>query len=557
MDNLPALSRKYDSASNQSNYFLGFPLGFIFEKKAYINNHVNIHLDYHKVDQSDMEVVPNEEEYRIVKIVIEPMSIHHEFKPIATPDDDAVLRKKLDANERVAKLLNPIASCDYKLADSLRTHTDVGMINEGGPGLAGPGLQKASRHVLFTYDVIWKENEDMTWSTRWDLYLNLEDADTNGEVAHWISVSNSIMMVILLSISVVLILLKSLRQDYHLYCRSSTDGESLDCDELEICAHGWHHISRDVFRPPPHPLLLAVLCGTGLQIASMTLLTMIFAMLGIFSPDERESLAMILMLLYVIMGYIAGYFTGRIYKSFSGTKWRKAAVTLSFGFPSLVFVTIVLMNIVATKQNHESVSFVSLIYFLCLWLGVSTPLVFLGLLKGYKVRCFEYPVSTSLIPRKIPRRPLWMNSALTTYFGSLVPFGVCFYEVMNVMSSVWVDEYYYIFGFLTLTVMSLMLTSAEIVVLINYRYLKSEDYRWWWRSFTVGAFTAVHIFVYALYYSTKLESKNPVSYIFYFGYMSLACFGISLMLGTLSLTSSLFFNQLMYKVYVSRCLKLS
>ena len=37
------------------------------------------------------------------------------------------------------------------------------------------------------------------------------------------------------------------------------------------------------------------------------------------------------------------------------------------------------------EAEHESVSFVSLIYFLCLWLGVSTPLVFLGLLKGYKV----------------------------------------------------------------------------------------------------------------------------------------------------------------------------
>ena len=453
MDNLPALSRKYDSVSNQSNYFLGFPLGFIFEKEAYVNNHINIHLEYHKVEKSDIDVVPNEDEYRIVKFVIEPMSIHHEFKPIATPDDDAVLRKKLDANERVAKLFNPIASCDYKLADSLRSHTNVGMINEGGPG-----LQKASRHVLFTFDVIWKENKHTTWSTRWDLYLNLEDADTNGEVAHWISISNSIMMVIMLSISVALILLKKVFSKITIYTADRLQMKNhWIATSLKYVLMG-DHISRDVFRAPPHPLLLAVLCGTGLQIASMTLLTMIFAMLGIFNPDERESLAMILMSLYVIMGYIAGYFTGRIYKGFSGTNWRKAAAALSFGFPSLVFVTIVLMHIIAIKQSHESISFVSLIYFLSLWLGVSTPLVFLGLLKGYKVRCFDYPVSTSMIPRKIPCNPLWMNSALTTYFGSLVPFGVCFYEVMNVMSSVWVDEYYYIFGFLTLTVMSLMLT---------------------------------------------------------------------------------------------------
>ena len=124
VDNLPALSQLYDATSSQSEHLLGFPLGFIFEERAYVYNHVNIYLDYHKVDRADLDTGTSEDQYRIVKFVVEPMSIHHSFKPIATPDDDAILH----ANERVAKLSNPIASCNYKLTESLRRHTSIDMM---------------------------------------------------------------------------------------------------------------------------------------------------------------------------------------------------------------------------------------------------------------------------------------------------------------------------------------------------------------------------------------------------------------------------------------------
>ena len=554
VDNLPALSRKYDSALNQSQHFLGFPLGFIFEKRAYVYNHVNIYLDYHKVDRAELDTETSEDEYRIVKFVVEPMSIHHSFKPLAAPDDDAVIHKKMDGNENVAKLLNPIVSCDYKLTKLLQRHTSFDMVNtEGG----SPGPQKSSRHMLFTYDVIWKENSDVSWTSRWDMYLDLQDAESNGEVSHWISVSNSIMMVLSLSISMFLLLIRNLRLDYHLYCQPSIDVELQDNDYLEKRARGWHTISYDVFRAPPYPLVLSVLCGTGFQISCMMLLTVVFVMLGTFSPDERESLVMVLMSLYGLMGYFAGYVTGYLYKSFKGTSLHMVASVLSFGFPSLVFATVACMNIIASKQNNESKPLNSLLYYLVLWLGLSSPLVFLGSRKGHKAGGFEYPVNTNRIPRKISRQPLLMNSTVTSYFSSLIPFGVCFYEVMNIMTSVWVDEYYYIFGFLGLTVVSLLFTSSQMAVFVNYHCLKSEDYRWWWRSFFTGASCALHIFVYALYYSTKLESKNAVTYILYYGYMGLVCLGLGLGLGTFSLMSSLCFNKWLYKVYISRCLKLS
>jgi hypothetical protein len=49
------------------------------------------------------------------------------------------------------------------------------------------------------------------------------------------------------------------------------------------------------------------------------------------------------------------------------------------------------------------------------------------------------------------------------------------------------------------------------------------------------------IYAHALYYSTKLEeSKNAVTDIYYYGYMTLAC--LALGSGTFTLTTSLYFN---------------
>jgi transmembrane 9 superfamily protein 2/4 len=549
VDNLASISEMKYSKQGATKHFLGFPLGFVYQKKAYINNHVNIHLEYHLVD----DPASNLEEYRIVKFIVEPLSIGHAFKHTSITDDDAEIHKKLNAHGRMAEIKNPIPSCDYSLSESLRrhAHTNLEMVNNG------PGLQVASRHILFTYDVIWKENKEMSWTSRWDLYLDLNDAETNGEVAHWISISNSFMIAIFISVVIVWVLVHNLQQDYDRYCRPSLDEELLEDQQLESENFGWNQLCADVFRPPAHPLELAVFCGTGVQLLGMFFLTVLFAVFGTFSPDEREALIMALILLYVIMGGVSGYVMGRLYKAVNGQDWRKATVTMSLGFPSLVFITTCSMNMLAIRQSHESLPFASLAYFLVLWLGVSTPLVFLGSHYGYQADSIEFPVNTIMIPRQIPRQPWYMNSILTTSIGSIVPFGACFFEVSVLMSSLWIDEYYYVFGFLFLTLLCLLTICAEMTILLNYFQLCSEDYRWWWRSFMTSGFSAVYIFIYSLYYSTKLESKNPVSYLFYFGYMLLASFGISLMMGTVGVMSSLWFNLKIYKAYVSKSLKLS
>lgn len=59
---------------------------------------------------------------------------------------------------------------------------------------------------------------------------------------------------------------------------------------------GWKLVHGDVFRPPSFsPMLLSILCGTGVQVFAMTLSTITFAFLGFLSPANRlESILQLL-----------------------------------------------------------------------------------------------------------------------------------------------------------------------------------------------------------------------------------------------------------------------
>eukprot|EP00554_Chaetoceros_debilis_P007588 CAMPEP_0194078558 /NCGR_PEP_ID=MMETSP0149-20130528/4920_1 /TAXON_ID=122233 /ORGANISM="Chaetoceros debilis, Strain MM31A-1" /LENGTH=874 /DNA_ID=CAMNT_0038759845 /DNA_START=139 /DNA_END=2763 /DNA_ORIENTATION=+ len=722
VDSLPSISGLED-IYGETQYEVGFPMGFVYEGKSYINNHVNIILEYHEVDrdsgsggstgsgsdaaaepfatkavkrlrrwllnredddngeeeenlneEGDDGVAPEEKEYRIVKFRVEPLSINHRFRRETGDkngnhdDDDDGTTKDVSIPHKipiVANITHPIPSCDPSIPPSspLKRHTSYDMVF-GEHHIDGPtGPQPASRKALFTYDVIWVENTETTWVSRWDVYLNLHDAEdlVGEEGPHWLSVSNSLIILVMFSAIVIAILVHHLKKDYDVYMRiqqmnddaaemalskgtssvggvgieMSTDAEiDLEQDGEECIHHigvplkvrsrsphplnkyqkqkqkkrqnqkhhhpqhrqyyhhkyrnghahgnmdddhsyahthshnrtihfGWTLIQSDVFRAPSHPMAFSILCGTGVQLLGMSFLTIIFCTLGSFNPaEEREALVLILIILYVVCGAVAGYVMARLYKTFGASKnqWRRATIILSLGFPSGVFVFVSMLNFLALKQaqSHEGVTFERIVLYLALWLGVSTPLVCLGSKYGYQM-CQEYqfPVNTSMIPRQIPDQPWFMGTVVTSGLASLVSFGACFLELSYLMSSIWVDEYYYVFGFLFLTFFCLIATCAEITVLVNYFQLRCEDYRWWWRSFTVGGSVAFYIFVYALFYATRLQSTNAVSFIFYFGYMGLSSICLCLMTGTVGVFSSFYFNHKMYQVYVSKSLKLS
>jgi transmembrane 9 superfamily member 2/4 len=524
VDNLPAASKLENDTDEQTQYYQGFPVGFLDqERKAYINNHVNIEIMYHAVeDQKDR--------FRVVGFTVEPFSINHEFEDAEKPK--SVLHDKHLPIRATIK--NPIPSCDLTMATE--EHTDYDMISKQKP-------QLASGMVLFTYDVTWTENTDLRWASRWDVYLN-NNSSIPAKV-HWLSIANSMVIVFVLSAMIVAILVRNLHRDINRYNKVAMDEEAR-AEELE--EYGWKLVHADVFRPPSFsPMLLAVSCGTGAQLLFMTLLTIFFSSLGFMNPSRRGHLLMGELCFFVLMGSANGYVTSRLYKTFKGKAWQRATACAAFGLPGIAFSLFFIMNIVAlAKGSSDAVPFLTILVLFVLWFGISTPLVFLGAYFGYKQDAIEFPVSTSSIPRQIPDQPWFMGIPFTLAIGGILPFGSCFVELYYIMSSVWMEYYYYVFGFLLLVFAILIITCAEITTLFTYFQLCSEDYHWWWRSFCNGGSTAIYVFLYSFVYFKQLEANSFATYVLYFGYMGLVSIGLFSMMGFVGLSTSLWFNKTIF-----------
>lgn len=107
------------------------------------------------------------------------------------------------------------------------------------------------------------------------------------------------------------------------------------------------------------------------------------------------------------------------------------------------------------------------------------PLVFVGSYFGYKTAAYEDPVRTNKIPRQIPEQPWYMNQVFSVLIGGILPFGAVFIELFFILTSMWLHQFYYLFGFLCLVFVILVITCAEITIVLCYFQLCSEDYRWW------------------------------------------------------------------------------
>ena len=529
LDNLPAAGMTNES--EEPLYFQGFPIGFQETEspfRSFVNNHVNIKVHYHAVETEINS-------YRIVRFIVEPLSIKHEIEDMSVEDDDEDAGDEGDNKKRnkVVDISNPIRSCDPGKNEK---HTTLDMIIDGQHA-----MQEASGDVLFTYDVEWIENKELHWASRWDIYLSMNNMIK--PKVHWYSITNSLLVVIVLTSMISAILVRNLRRDFSRYSRLATDEEK--AEELE--EFGWKLVHADVFRPPSYPMVLAIACGTGLQVAMMAFITIIFAAIGFLNPSNRGSLLMAVLLCFVLLGGVNGFTTARLYKTFKGKAWQRATTLAAVSFPGLCFGTFIIMDILAiTQKSSDAVPFTTILVLLVLWFGISTPLVFLGSYFGYKQDAIEFPVNTSNIPRQIPDQPWFMSDKFSFFTGGALPFGACFVELYFIMSSVWMDQYYYVFGFLLLVFMILLLTTVEIAFLFNYFSLCSENYHWWWRSFFTAGSVGAYLLCYSIVYFKNLHSNTLSTYILYFGYMFLASVTMVIMTGSVGLISCLYFNKAIF-----------
>lgn len=482
----------------------------------FLNNHVRIVIEYND-DASNQETAAGGStapySVRIVNFRAEPMSVSH-----AWGGGDFV------AGQSALTTCNP----NRKASGSVIT-----------PGTAPLLISSASSGpVVFTYDVVW-QHSDTPWASRWDLYLT---ASNPNDRVHWFSISNSILTVLFLSITIGAILVRALRKDIAQY----NDSASLEDAREES---GWKLVHGDVFRPPEFsPMLFSVFLGSGVQLFLMCLATLFFALVGLLSPANRGSLTTGLMILYVCMGSFAGYYSSVTYKMFRGTDWRRNTLLTALLYPSIVFAGFFVLNLILWSEGSSgAVPFSTFFTILFLWLCVSVPLVVLGSFFGYKKEVVAHPVRTNQIPRAIPAAQWYMNPVITTAVGGILPFGAVAVELYFIMSALWLHQIYYIFGFLFLVMLVLVVTCAEVAILMTYFQLCAEDYHWWWRSFITSGACAGYMLLYSIWYNmTKLNITGMVPTLIYITYMTLGSFTFFLVTGAIGFVASFCFNTVIY-----------
>ncbi|EPS58189.1 hypothetical protein M569_16627, partial [Genlisea aurea] len=502
LDNLPlVVPIPRPDSEGPPVYQMGFHVGLkgrygdSKEKKYFLHNHLKFTVKFHKDQQSGSS--------RIVGFEVTPFSVKHEYEG---PWSESV------------RLL----TCDPHASREVTASSP-------------PQEVEDKQEVIFTYDVAFEES-DVKWASRWDTYLLMAD-----DQIHWFSIVNSLMIVLFLSGMVAMIMLRTLYRDIARYNELETQEEAQE-------ETGWKLVHGDVFRPPANPDLLCVYVGTGVQFFGMVLVTMIFALLGFLSPSNRGGLMTAMLLLWAFMGFFAGHSAARLYRAFRGTEWKRIAVRTSFYFPATIFAAFFALNaLIWGQKSSGAVPFGTMFALVFLWFGISVPLVFLGSYVGFRKPAAEDPVKTNKIPRQIPEQPWYMNPVLSILIGGILPFGAVFIELFFILTSIWLNQFYYIFGFLFIVFLILLVTCAEIAVVLCYFQLCSEDYRWWWRSYLTAGSSALYLFVYAgFYFFTKLDITKPVSGALYFGYMLIASYAFFVLTGTVGFCACFLFTRLIY-----------
>jgi transmembrane 9 superfamily protein 2/4 len=451
---------------------------------VYLNNHLHFSILYHKDSATDLS--------RIVGFEVEPFSVAHQYE--GKWDGDAP---------------PTLSTCDPEAQRYVTAKDAKQAVAEG-------------KEVVFTYDVVFKPS-DIAWASRWDTYLLMTD-----DQIHWFSIVNSLMIVLFLSGMVAMIMLRTLHRDISKYNQLETAEEAAE-------ETGWKLVHGDVFRAPRAASWLAVAVGTGVQLFSMTLITTTFALLGFLSPANRGGLMTAMLLLFVFSGSFAGYASARLYKGFRGEAWRATTVRTALAYPAAVSAIFLTLNFLVWGQRSSgAVPFGTLAALIFLWFGVSVPLTFVGSYFGYRKPAAEDPVRTNKIPRQVPEQPWYMHPAFSVLIGGILPFGAVFIELFFILTSMWLHQFYYLFGFLALVFLILVVTCAEITIVLAYFQLCSEDYHWWWRAYLTSGSSALYLFLYSLFYFyTKLDITKVVPAAMYFGYMAMVSLSFFALTGTI------------------------
>ena len=206
----------------------------------------------------------------------------------------------------------------------------------------------ATLKIPYTYSLYFREENAVDWYNRWDLYFNNQE---EGSTTHWLAILNSLTISGVLGVAVYVIWSRTIQGDIKgrgdgamddgkIKLKSKNregqgeglldqgsdverDAEASDEEESLEDVSGWKLLHGDVFRVPEYSGLLAPLVGSGMQLLFVVSGLLLLSCLGVLNPSFRGGFVSVGMGLFVFAGLFSGYFSGRLYKTFGGSNWRR------------------------------------------------------------------------------------------------------------------------------------------------------------------------------------------------------------------------------------------
>ena len=194
-------------------------------------------------------------------------------------------------------------------------------------------------------------------------------------------------------------------------------------DEFILDEIAWKKVKGEVFKRPKCSMLLSILIGTGVQIITMLFFFLIFALLGIISPQHRGTIISTLYFFFIVLSNISGYYSARFYKMFQGTNWLMCTILTSLMFPSFMFTIFLIVNFANWfEDSSATVNFPTILVLIVLYCMLSVPNVWLGSFIGFKKPTIKNPGKVNKLSRDIPYQPWYLRMKLLVPIGGILPF---------------------------------------------------------------------------------------------------------------------------------------
>jgi transmembrane 9 superfamily member 2/4 len=508
--------------------------------QVYVYNHLDFTIMYHVPNSLESVTgtgaLPDGNSFRVVGFEIVPRSVKY---PLSNPANGS----------------DPAAHCLTARHTPPGPQEPLQLLYRGHAG--ADDAQDAARQkrvvfpqdLKFTYSVRFVEST-VSWVTRFDTLMKVSHGRAK---IQWFAIVNSLMLATFLTAVFAAVLLRTLRRDCARYGFSSGPGEAiLDefNDDFENDS-GWRMLRGDVFRAPRAGSLLCVLCGSGCQLTVVVFVTLLAAAVGLISPNRRGQLVASLVVMYALSSSVAGYVAASMHRAIGGSRWRVVTFGVALVLPGIAFSTFLTINVFLWFMGSIGAApFSTLFMLLLLWLGVSVPLAFAGTYFGYIRKVYDFPVRTNQIPRQIPPQARFSSSPTFLLAAGAIPFGMVGIELRLVLKSIMEREIYHMFAFLLAVSILLVVTCAEVSVVMSYMRLANEDWAWWWPSFLASGSSGLYVFAFSIYMLSTSSSVAPghtVANFLFVAYAGLFSLSFSLLTGSIGCLSSLAFVRRIFR----------